>query len=56
MLLDVLVQSGYTNRITSVSTEHKVRRWIRRLRIGRRDAALLLGILRQILWKFDKSG
>jgi tRNA/rRNA methyltransferase len=56
MLIEVLEQSGYTNRITSVSTEQKVRRWIRRLRIGPRDAALLLGILRQILWKFDKSG
>ncbi len=56
MLIEVLEKSGYTNRITSISTEQKVRRWIRRLRIGRRDAALLLGILRQILWKFDKPG
>jgi TrmH family RNA methyltransferase len=55
MLVEVLEKSGYTNRITSVSTEQKVRRWIRRLRIGRRVEALLLGILRQILWKFDKS-
>jgi tRNA C32,U32 (ribose-2'-O)-methylase TrmJ len=53
-LLDVLEQSGYTNRITSVSTEQKIRRWIRRLRIERRDAPLLLGILRQVLWKFGK--
>jgi tRNA/rRNA methyltransferase len=56
MLIEVLEKSGYTNRITSISTEQKVRRWIRRLRIGPRDAALLLGILRQILWKFDKRG
>lgn len=55
MLLEVLEQSGYTNRITSVSTEQKVRRWIRRLHVGSRDAPLLLGILRQILWKFDKT-
>jgi TrmH family RNA methyltransferase len=55
MLLEVLEQSGYTNRITSVSTEQKIRRWIRRLRIGRRDSPLLLGILRQILWKFDRQ-
>jgi len=54
MLLEVLEKSGYTNRITATSTEQKVRRWIRRLRIGHRDAPLLLGILRQILWKFDK--
>ncbi len=55
MMLEVLDKSGYTNRITSVSTEQKVRRWIRRLRIGPRDAPLLLGILRQILWKFNKT-
>lgn len=54
MLLEVLEKSGYTNRITAVSTEQKIRRWMRRLRISRRDAPLLLGILRQILWKFDK--
>jgi tRNA/rRNA methyltransferase len=53
-LIEVLRESGYTNRITSVTTEQKVRRWMRRLRIGRRDAPLLLGILRQILWKFGK--
>ena len=53
MLLEVLDKSGYTNRIVAVSTEQKVRRWIRRLRIGVKDAPLLLGILRQILWKFD---
>jgi TrmH family RNA methyltransferase len=56
MLIEVLEKSGYTNRITSISTEQKVRRWIRRLHIGQRDAALLLGILRQLLWKFNKSG
>jgi tRNA/rRNA methyltransferase len=51
MLLEVLDRSGYTNRITSTSTEHKVRRWMRRMRIGRQDSALMLGILRQLLWK-----
>lgn len=53
MLHEVLDASGYTNRITATSTERKIRRWMRRLRIGRRDAPLLLGILRQILWKFE---
>jgi len=52
MLLEVLDESGYTNRITAVSTEQKVRRWVRRLEIRKRDAPLLLGILRQILWRF----
>jgi tRNA/rRNA methyltransferase len=54
MLLEVLEKSGYTNRITSVSTEQKIRRWVRRMQLTRRDAPLLLGILRQVLWKFDK--
>jgi tRNA/rRNA methyltransferase len=51
MLLEVLERSGYTNRITSVSTEQKIRRWIRRTHPSRRDAKLMLGILRQLLWK-----
>ena len=54
-LLDVLDESGYTNRITSVSTSQKIRRWIRRTRLSRRDAPLLLGILRQILWKLRRG-
>lgn len=55
MLLDVLEKSGYTNRITSVSTEQKIRRWVRRVRLGRRDVPLLLGMLRQILWKIERK-
>jgi tRNA/rRNA methyltransferase len=52
MLLEVLEESGYTNRITAVSTERKIRRWMRRIRLGRRDVPLMLGILRQVLWRF----
>lgn len=55
MLLEVLEKSGYTNRITSVSTEQKIRRWVRRMRLTPKDAPLLLGILRQVLWKLDKG-
>ena len=55
MLLDVLEQSGYTNRITAISTEQKIRRWMRRMRLGSRDVPLMLGILRQVLWKFRDS-
>jgi TrmH family RNA methyltransferase len=55
MLLDVLEQSGYTNRITAISTEQKIRRWVRRMRLGRRDVPLMMGILRQVLWKFRNS-
>ena len=56
MLLDVLNSSGYTNRIAATSTEQKIRRWIRRTHLSRRDAPLMMGILRQILWKLRKTG
>ncbi len=52
MLLHVLEESGYTNRIIATSTDQKIRRFLRRVDFGARDAPLLLGILRQILWKF----
>jgi tRNA/rRNA methyltransferase len=55
LLLDVLDESGYTNRITAVSTTQKIRRWVRRTRLSRRDGPLVLGILRQILWKFRQE-
>jgi tRNA/rRNA methyltransferase len=51
MLLDALHESGYINPVTQSSTEEKVRRLIRRLDIAQRDAPVLLGMLRQILWK-----
>jgi TrmH family RNA methyltransferase len=54
MLLEVLDRSGYTNRITSTSTEQKIRRWIRRTHPSQHDAKLMLGILRQILWKLNQ--
>jgi len=55
MLLEILEYSGYTKRITAVSTGAKIRRWMRRLRLTRRDTPLLLGILRQILWKLENT-
>jgi tRNA/rRNA methyltransferase len=54
MLLDVLEKSGYTNRITAVSTEQKIRRFVRRMRLTQRDVPLVLGILRQVLWKIEE--
>ncbi len=52
MLLEVLQESGYTNRIVADSLELKVRRFLRRANFAHRDAPLILGMLRQILWKF----
>jgi TrmH family RNA methyltransferase len=51
LLLDVLRRSGYVNRVTAASTENKVRRLVRRLHLNARDAPVVLGMLRQILWK-----
>jgi len=51
MLVEVLERSGYINPVTAASTELKIRRLIRRLRLAAHDAPLLLGMLRQVLWK-----
>jgi len=51
MLLDALERSGYVNPTTAGSTEEKVRRLVRRLDVAGRDAPVLMGMLRQILWK-----
>jgi tRNA/rRNA methyltransferase len=54
MLIETLEVSGYTNRIVATSTEQKIRRFLRRLQLQQRDARLVLGILRQVLWKIGK--
>jgi tRNA/rRNA methyltransferase len=51
LLLEALSRSGYVNPVTAESTEEKVRRLVRRLEITARDAPVLLGMLRQMLWK-----
>jgi tRNA/rRNA methyltransferase len=51
MLLEALRRSGYVNPTTAGSTEEKVRRLVRRLDIAAKDVPVLLGMLRQILWK-----
>jgi tRNA C32,U32 (ribose-2'-O)-methylase TrmJ len=40
--------------VTAVSAEEKARRLVRRLNITARDAPVLLGMLRQILWKLGE--
>jgi tRNA/rRNA methyltransferase len=50
-LMEALERSGYVNPLTSASTAEKVRRLVRRLDIPARDVPVLLGMLRQILWK-----
>ena len=55
MLLEALSKSGYVNPRTADSTQDKIRRLIRRLEIPSRDAPVLMGMLRQILWKLKSD-
>jgi tRNA/rRNA methyltransferase len=55
LLLEILQKSGYVNPVTAGSTVEKVRRLVRRLKIAARDAPVLLGMLRQILWKLGRE-
>ncbi len=51
MLVEALQRSGYIQPLTEVSAKTKVRRLVRRLNLTARDAPVVLGMLRQILWK-----
>jgi len=55
LLLEVLGRSGYINPVTVGSAENKVRRLVRRLELSARDAPVVLGMLRQILWKIGQA-
>ncbi len=52
-LLAALKTSGYVN--PAASTDEKVRRLVRRLKMPARDVQVWLGVLRQIMWKM-RSG
>ena len=54
-LLDALQSSGYVKPDASASAEDKVRRLLRRLTFNSDDAQLLLGMLRQIVWKLGQN-
>jgi tRNA/rRNA methyltransferase len=51
VLLEALNLSGYTTQATAAATEDKARRMVRRMNLNARDAEVLLGMVRQILWK-----
>ena len=55
LLLDALDESGYIKPGTTVPTQEKVRRLVRRLNLQASDTDLCLGMLRQILWKVRKA-
>jgi TrmH family RNA methyltransferase len=54
-LLEALRASEYPKLNTSKSFHSAVRRVIRRLRMQKGDAELVLGMLRQIIWKLNKG-
>jgi tRNA/rRNA methyltransferase len=55
VLLDVLRASEYLHPRAQAPTQEKVRRLIRRMKLSASDAEVLLGMLRQIVWKL-RSG
>jgi TrmH family RNA methyltransferase len=54
VLLDALQISGYTTVATLAATEDKARRMVRRMSLNERDAEVLLGMLRQVVWKLNR--
>jgi tRNA/rRNA methyltransferase len=55
LLMEALEGSGYVHPPTDASTREKTRRLVRRLSIATRDAPVLMGMLRQILWKIGRG-
>jgi len=51
VLLDALRASGYVKPRAAAATEEKLRRLTRRLNLSGPDSGVLLGMLRQIVWK-----
>jgi tRNA/rRNA methyltransferase len=54
-LLEALRVSGYLKAERSAVSEAKVRRMVRRLGLQAEDAEVLLGMLKQMLWKMRTS-
>ncbi len=55
MMIEAARRSGYAQDLTAASTELKLRRMVRRLRLRAGDAAICLGLFRQILWALRKT-
>lgn len=56
LLEQTLAQAGYCDFEREKSGRDKLRRLLRRLSVSSRDAAILAGMLRQILWKLGGGG
>jgi tRNA/rRNA methyltransferase len=55
LLAEMLEASGYTQRHPPSQDEASLRRLIRRMQLNATDAAMLMGILRQALWKINEN-
>jgi tRNA/rRNA methyltransferase len=55
LLMELLLISNYAQERTAETTELKLRRLIRRLCISQHDAEVLLGMMRQVLWKTKQA-
>jgi tRNA/rRNA methyltransferase len=54
LLLELLLETDYTQPHTQSAVEEKVRRLIRRMQLNHEDAELWMGMLRQIQWRIRK--
>jgi len=55
VLLDGLATAGYAHLKAKPLTEEKLRRLVRRLDLSAADSEVLLGMLRQIVWKLHST-
>jgi TrmH family RNA methyltransferase len=51
LLTEVLVETDYTKRHPANCDEEQIRRLVLKMKVSTNDAAVWMGILRQILWK-----
>jgi tRNA/rRNA methyltransferase len=54
-LLEALRASGYLDSKPSTAADEKIRRMVRRLKLSAEDSELLLGMLRQMVWKMESQ-
>jgi TrmH family RNA methyltransferase len=55
ILRDTLCAAGYLEKSHGASTDHKIRRLVRRLNLSARDADVWSGMLRQVLWRMQSK-
>ncbi len=56
LLCEMLQESGFTDYGTAINAEDKTRRLVRRLYLTAKDAPVVTGMIRQVLWKLRHPG